>query len=381
VKDDYTPVVEASPTNTYPYLVLKDNTILSETDAILQFIGSKGPLAPENELERAQITQWFIFSQIEIGHYKAQVVYPIFGYFPYHEKESKSSMDSLKNLLKSLDKSLTSRKFLLGEKFTVADIELWSNLKHLWQLVYVEQVRTKVFPNVDAWFQRIAKLDVIVQTFGQVSSAKVAQKAPKVEKHDDHHHHDKKDDHHHHEKKDEKKHEEGEDDEEKPVKGKAEPEFPPTEFNFDAFKKDYYNNPERKQRLHDLLTKEFDKNAFSIYYVRYQKTKNEGKELWKEENRIDFFLQKIDQYRKYSMSAMAVYGVEGEYDVRGVWMWRGKGVPFFMEQQESFEYYDKRELNPDSEEDRALIEAYWLYNKEGEVVNGLPLASKIYHFK
>lgn len=364
--------VEGSPTNSYPYLET-NGVVISETAAILQFVASKGSLAPENDTERSQISQWQFFSAQEIANAKRNTVYPIFGYLELNEKDNKADNERLKNHLKSLEKHLTGRTYLLGTKLTCADFDLWANLKHLWQLVYVEQMRTKLYPNIDAWFVRLANHEAVLGVFGITLLCKVAQKAPKVEKKVE-------------EKKEEKKIEKSkkeadgeEDDDEKPKKEKA-PEFPESSMDFDGFKKDFMNSTDRKSVLDNFFSTQYDPKGFSIYYTRYQKLPTECKEFWKTENGHSLFIQKIDAYRKFAFAAFGIYGVEGDYEIRGVWMWRGLGVPFFMEQHESFDYYDRQLLNPAIEEDRKIIDSYWLSLKAGETVQGLPVA-KVETFK
>jgi len=351
--------VEESPTNTYPYLQTS-NGIISESSAILQYIGSQGGLAGTNDLERAAVAQWQFYAAHEISAYKKATILPIFGISQFDEKENKEQTDRLKNNLKSLNTHLAGKQYLLGNTFTIADIDLWAQLKHFWQLVYVDAVRTKLFANIDAWFTRVANLPNVLSVYGITHVAKVAQKAPRVEKVV--------------EKKVEKKEEKTE---EKVEKKPKESKFPETTMDFDKFKKDFSNNADKAGILDNFFKTEYDRNAFSIYYTRYEKTKSEGKELWKTENMRDLFLQKIDSNRKHAFAAIGIYGAEPELEIKGVWLWQGKGVPQFMEDHESFEYYEKRELNPDNDADKALIYAYWTKTNKGDQVEGLAVDSVV----
>lgn len=358
VENTLTPklTVEESPTNSIPYLQTSEG-VISEASAILYYIGLKGGLAGSNDYERGVVSQWQFYATHEILYFKRGTIYPILGFLPYDDKENKEHLDRLKNNLKTLNTYLAGKQFLLGNNFSVADIDLWSQLKHLWQLLYVEQVRTKLFANIDAWFVRVANLPVVLGVYGITHLCKVAQKAPKVEKPKE-------------EKKVEKKEEKEVKEEKKEEKKKN--DFPETKMDFDKFKKDFSNTPDKKAVLDNFFTTEYDRNAFSIYHVRYQKLATEGKELWKTENGRGIFIQKIDTYRKHAFAVLGIYGVPGDYEIKGVWLWQGKGIPSFMEDHEQFEYYDKKELNPDVEADRKLIDEYWTKTKEGDVVEGLP---------
>lgn len=356
-------VIENSPTNTYPILETSEG-VISESSAIITYIGLKGGVAGSNDFERAQVAQWQFFSVQEVNYNKRDTIYPIFGFLPFDADAAKHSGEKLKNIFKTLNAHIAGKTFLVGNSLTIADIELFTNIKHFWQLHFVEQVRKNLYANIDAWFARVATHEVVVKTFGITHVCKVALKAPKVEKKEE----PKKEAPKPVEKK-EKKPEN--DDDEEPPKKKDTPAFPESKLDFDGFKKEFMNSKERKAVLDKFFEKEYDANAFSVYYVRYQKLASEGKVLFKTTNGRDGFLERIDQNRKYVFASHGVYGVEGDYDIRGVWLWRGKGIPFFLEEHPQFEYYERRELNPNVPEDRQVIDNYWLNLNEGAVVDGL----------
>ena len=46
-------------------------------------------------------------------------------------------------------------------------------------------------------------------------------------------------------------------------------------------------------------------------------------------NSTNFFMERIDEgFRDYSFGLHGVYEKEGDYKVRGIWMWRGNEIPF-----------------------------------------------------
>jgi elongation factor 1-gamma len=114
--------------------------------------------------------------------------------------------------------------------------------------------------------------------------------------------------------------------------------------------------------------------------MQYQKLPSEGKVLFKSNNSSGFFLQKLDSFRKYTFAAHGVYGEEGNYEIRGVWMWRGTDIPQELKDHESFEYMTIKKLDPSNETDKNLITDYWLKISPGEIVDGLPVA-EVVHFR
>jgi len=177
-----------------------------------------------------------------------------------------------------MDKHLNGKDFLVWGKLTVADVDMWANLRYFFMLLFVDQQRKTLFPNVDRWFQKLMVHEQFVGVFGSTLLCKVVQKAPKVEKKVE----EKKADPVKVEKKAEK--EEEWDDDEQPKEKKKTYNFPESKLDFDQFKKDFMNSQDRKSVLQKLWTEQYDPNAFSIYKIRYQKLSSEWKELWKTEN-------------------------------------------------------------------------------------------------
>jgi elongation factor 1-gamma len=127
------------------------------------------------------------------------------------------------------------------------------------------------------------------------------------------------------------------------------------------------NSRDRKTTLAEQWAK-FDKKGFSFYWMQYQNLPSEGKVLFKTNNACSMFLQKLDTFRKYCFAVYGVYGVEEDYVCRGVFMWRGVGIPEEVKSHDCFEYMDVKAL--DFEKDMPYIEEYWLNLNENDKVDG-----------
>lgn len=68
----------------------------------------------------------------------------------------------------------------------------------------------------------------------------------------------------------------------------------------------------------------------------------------------------------------AVLGEEPKLEIKGVWIFRGKGIPAEMKDHPQFEYYKVKELNPENDDDKALITDF-LCAKDGDVIQGKPV--------
>jgi len=81
--------------------------------------------------------------------------------------------------------------------------------------------------------------------------------------------------------------------------------------------------------------------------------------------------------RKYAFAVVGVYGEEPNLEIRGVWVWRGVGIP--EEIKEELELYKLTPLDIGSEADRNKIEDYWTHlNEDEDVVDGLKLRTSLY---
>ena len=72
---------------------------------------------------------------------------------------------------------------------------------------------------------------------------------------------------------------------------------------------------------------EFDKMGYSLFKVEYQKYEGEGEKVYLTNNLMNGFLQRLDDFRKYAFAIHGVYGDEPNLDIKGVWLWRGVGIP------------------------------------------------------
>lgn len=88
--------------------------------------------------------------------------------------------------------------------------------------------------------------------------------------------------------------------------------------------------------------------------------------------------QYMDPHRKMAFGNLGVYGVEGNYEVKGCFAWRGAGVPQYFADIASFEFYDKEPIDPNNEEGRNRLKAYWLHTQQGDKVEDLPLCNNIW---
>jgi len=378
-----------SQTATLPILETSHG-IISESAAIAEYLieSSKPELLGKNAFEKAQVRQWSEFAANEIMRNNKALVYPIFGFTEFDKTAADAALKDVIAQLKVLDKHLEGKKHAVGDSLTYADIVLFKAVKPYLTMIIPEQQRKAMYGNLTTWFTAVAEEKSSVKAYGRTLLCKVPQKAPA--KKEEHHHHEHKKEEHQHKKeekkekkedKEEKAPKEGDDDDEedKPKKKAKNPLdiLPPSPFVLDSFKKEFLNTTEKAAVLKDFWEK-IDLNGYSFWYLHYKKLPSEGKVLFKTSNSSSFFLQKLDPFRKYTFCVHGVYGVEGNYDVKGVWMWRGLEIPEEIKEHDNYEYMTIKKLDPLNENDKKFITEYWLHLTPGEVVDGTPVCEVVY---
>jgi len=325
-------IVNKSPTKQVPYLETNNGPI-SESNAICLFLAknANNNFCGSNTFESAQCFQWVDFASIEIQNLFYKLLMPIFGWVEVDAKEATDANNNMKDYLKSLEAHITGKQWFVGNSITLADIALFSNLKPYFQLVWNKDYRAKVIPNLTKWFEELRNHPTVVKVVGKTPLCANPQKAPKVEKPVE----VKKQA----SPKKEKKTEGGDDDEDKPKKKDVNPLelLPPTAFVLDDFKRDFLNAPDKRAAL-DRFWEKFDANGWSFWFLQYQNLPSEGKILWKTVNSANFFLQKLDHFRKWTFGVYGVYGKEEDYVCRGLFMWRGLEIPQEVKDHDNFEF-------------------------------------------
>ena len=350
-----------SPTGTFPFLETTEG-ILSESRAIENYLALKHrpELLGENDYEKAQVRQWSDFAIFEIGYCAKEIVYPIFGYKNYCKESADKANNRLKEFMRTLDAHLKDKDFVMGSRLTLADVTLFRELKYFFQLVFPKGLRDKLFPNATKWFQRMAETEEVKKVYGKILLCNQPLKPfIKEEKQ---------------EKKPEKKPEKHEDTKkEEPPKEKKKvnplDELPPSKLELESFKRAFLNNKDKEDAMNKFW-EIYDPEGYSLWWVEYQNLPSECKILYRTSNSKGMFLQKCDAVRRYAFAVHGVYGVENDYKVRGMWMFRGKEIPQEMKDNDLYEYLTFRRIDINNPQDKQLVHDYWTKLDENDEVEG-----------
>ena len=154
--DEYLTV---NPNGRIPALVDGD-VHLFESMAINLYLAKKyaPALYPDNEVDQAYAYQWSTWAISEIEPLQMQiVVQKFFVGDKTNQKIIDSATESLQRPLKVLDAHLAGRDYLLGDSFTVADL----NLAGVMLLMQMIEFDLDEHQNVSAWLGRCYERDAL----------------------------------------------------------------------------------------------------------------------------------------------------------------------------------------------------------------------------
>ena len=116
-----------NPAGRTPVLELDSGETIAESNAILLYLGEGTPFVPEELLERARIWQWLFFEQnLFEPNVGTARFWRLTGRDAGRPEVFAARLESARTALSVLDDGLRGREFLLGERYTVADVSLYA---------------------------------------------------------------------------------------------------------------------------------------------------------------------------------------------------------------------------------------------------------------
>jgi glutathione S-transferase len=143
-----------NPALRVPTLVLDDGRPLAESNAILCYLADATPYLPEDRYERAHVLQWLFFEQYSHEPNIAVVRFWIaYSGAPPAEADIESRRRAGYAALDAMERHLAAREYLVGERYTVADIALYA-YTHVAEEGGFDMRR---YPTIAEWLARVAR--------------------------------------------------------------------------------------------------------------------------------------------------------------------------------------------------------------------------------
>lgn len=145
--------LKLNPNGKIPILVLDDGRVLSESNAILNFLAEGSDLFPNDSFERAKVLQWQFFEQYSHEPYiaVARFIQHYLGIPADRKVEYESKQSGGHKALRVMEIQLEKTPYLVGESMTLADISLfaYTHVAHEGGFDLTE------YPKINGWIQRI----------------------------------------------------------------------------------------------------------------------------------------------------------------------------------------------------------------------------------
>ena len=142
-----------NPNGRIPTLELDDGTCLAESNAILWYLADGTPYLPTGRLERAQVLQWMFFEQYSHEPYVATPRF-ILKHLPEdspRRSELPKRLEQGRAALAVMERHLGGRPFLVGERYSIADIALYAYT----HVAHEAQLDLAPYPAVRSWLARV----------------------------------------------------------------------------------------------------------------------------------------------------------------------------------------------------------------------------------
>ena len=145
---------DLNPALRVPTLVLDDGRPLAESDAILCYFAEGTHYLPDDRYERAQVLQWLFFEQYNHEPNIAVVRFWVaIADAPAPEAELEARRRGGHAALRAMEGHLAEgRAFLVGERYTIADIALYAYT----HVAPEGGFDLEPYPAVRAWLERVA---------------------------------------------------------------------------------------------------------------------------------------------------------------------------------------------------------------------------------
>ena len=143
-----------NPALRVPTLVLEDGRPLAESNAILWYFGDGTSYLPDDPYERAQVLQWLFFEQYShepnIAVVRFWLAYSgtperFADQVPARTRAGYAALDAM-------EKHLAGREFLVGARYSIADIGLYAYT----HVAHEGGFDLEPYPAIRTWLERVA---------------------------------------------------------------------------------------------------------------------------------------------------------------------------------------------------------------------------------
>jgi elongation factor 1-gamma len=342
-----------------PAFIGEDGFALSECIAIAVYFASqneKTTLLGKTKQDYASILKWMSYFNSEVLTALAGWYLPLLGRSPYNKKAVEESQKLSEKVVAVVEEHLLSNTFLVGERITLADLFSAGIITRGFQYFYGKDWR-QTHPNTARWYETVINQPIWTATTPKLellAAPALTNVAPK-------------------------KAEAPKPAAPKPAPAAAAEEpaeapkakhplesLPRATYPLDEWKRQF-SNTETPEAL-EYFWKTIPFEEYSIWRVDY-KYNDELTMTFMSNNLIGGLFARLEGSRKYIFGSASVYGETNDSVIQGAFVIRGQEHEPVFDVAPDWESYSFKKLDPTNAEDRAFVEAQWLWEKP-VVVNG-----------
>lgn len=140
-----------NPMRTVPVLETQQG-YLPESNAILTYLAEGTAYVPDDPWERARVVGWLIYEQTDVVFMVGGLRFRLMvGRWTPDHPEAVRRREGALEVLQFLDDHLAEDEFLVGGRYTIADIAVYGYSHRAEEA----QLDLEPYPNLRAWFERI----------------------------------------------------------------------------------------------------------------------------------------------------------------------------------------------------------------------------------
>lgn len=145
-----------NPNGRVPLLEVAPGRYLAESNAILWYVGSGTPLAPDDRIERAEALQWMFFEQHSLEPHLGAARFwltMVKGGRELQRHALEEWMEHGYRALGVMEQHLATHDFFVAGRYTIADIALYAYT----HVAHESDVDLTGFPAIRAWLKRVVE--------------------------------------------------------------------------------------------------------------------------------------------------------------------------------------------------------------------------------
>ncbi|HHF3067137.1 TPA: glutathione S-transferase family protein [Vibrio diabolicus] len=146
-----------NPNGKIPTVVLNDNRVLCESNAILGYFAEDTSYLPTDSYQKAKVYEWLFFEQYSHEPYiaVARFIQKYQGMPENRLEEYQSLQAGGHKALQIMEQQLSSSTFLVGENVSIADIALYAYT----HVASEGGFNLETYPNIERWIESIGRME------------------------------------------------------------------------------------------------------------------------------------------------------------------------------------------------------------------------------